>query len=227
MNLVIIAPDEASGVSFSESFNNLNVKYTIYFPKIAPRVLGEDINNDPKVTQDFQKAVDFAISHGASEIVIACNTLQHWVKKISSKVPIYTTFDAVKHEFPDSKTRPLWLGTTPCVKNIDPDDFKTLPALGRDDLQKISQEITWRVKAVTGADISTAFPIDNISSRQQLGLVVDRFCGELIKNDIQKVVLGCTEYPIAWKLLSSDLKKELVSINPADSLARFVIDKTG
>jgi hypothetical protein len=69
--------------------------------------------------------------------------------------------------YPEKDQRPVWLGTTVFAGKIA--NFPTLISLGKPDLQRLTQEIIWRVKAVYGDDVSTAFDdLVEIASRAVL-----------------------------------------------------------
>ena len=102
-------------------------------------------------------------------------------------------------------------------RNIAPDDFQTLISCKLPHAQDLTQEILWRTKAVTGANIATSglnhIPdLDNPEILKQKVLQLARL---LKQNNITHIALGCTELPIAFSMVDHGLKTE----DPAAAVA--------
>lgn len=226
----VIAPDKPSGYSFNTALRSRGIKTEIQYADIEPRVIGDRINESSQVEKDLSRAITDGYRKGFHTVVIACNTLQLWVDRalaltpraIAREVNVLTTFDALRRQFPDPKTRPLWLGTTVTVRSIN--DFPTLLSLGRPDIQDVVQRIVWRTKDVTGADTKTASAgIVDIGSSEKLQEDVLWIVDQLRRTGIKDVVLGCTELPIAFgKFINQEDTKGLTLIDPAVSLSRML-----
>lgn len=202
MKIAIIEPDLASGEYFLNVVNRgENIQVRRCLVNIAPRVLGNKLNHDQRVTEDFQKAVDDCLIGGENAMVVACNTLQLWLPKISTKgVKVITTFDAVDWKMNRTKLVPLWLGTWLLVEEITRiNKYITLLSENREDLQNKLQEIIWRVKAVEGSDVSGAGIMEEIDSVDRLVSVASLFFESLKESEIKVIVLGCTELPLLVK----------------------------
>ena len=177
--MAVIAPDRPSGQAYHSVLMAHKLKADLRVVSIAPRVIGDKMNTNSAVEKDLALAIKRAHDEGYEEMSIACNTLQLWKDRalgltpcIAHKVQIVTTFEAMKKKVPELQTRPVWLGTTVTCRNIAPGDFQTLVSRNLPKAQELTQEIIWRTKAVTGANIATSglnhIPdLDNLESLKQ------------------------------------------------------------
>lgn len=229
MNVYVIAPDQPSGDAFNTAFRSRGIKTEIRYADIEPRVIGDRINENPKVQEDLARAIADGYRKGFRTMVIACNTLQLWVDRafslvdqgVSRHVRVLTTFDALAQQFPDPSIRPLWLGTTVTVRTIN--GFPTLLSLGKPEIQDVVQRIVWRTKGVTGADTKTASAdIVDIESPEKLREDVIWLIGQLKHLGTREVVLGCTELPIAFGYAGEEEKAGLKFIDPAVAVAEML-----
>ena len=228
--IFIIAPDKSSGDAFSKKILDNSVSSELYYAKIAPRVVGNKINLDPQIEYDLKEALLEGYNRGFDNIVIACNTLQFWLRRamdllpqeVSQNIRVMTTFDALEAEYPMENKRPVLLGTTITVNEFK--NFPTLISLGLNDIQDLVQEIIWRVKAVTGSDITTATAdIKDISNQEILKEKTDILIDNLLRHNIKTVVLACTELPIAVNNYLDKFKKEdFEFIDPADLITKYL-----
>lgn len=227
--MYVIAPDKPSGDAFNAALVSRGIKTEIGYVDIEPRVIGDRINENPKVEKDLAGAILKGSRKGFQTMVIACNTLQLWIDRALSLLPreivqqvnVLTTFDALRRQFPDLKTRPLWLGTTATIRTIN--DFPTLLSMGKPEVQDVVQRIVWRTKGVTGADTRTAsVDIDELKNPVRLREDMLRLFDQLQQLGIEKVVLGCTELPIAFGYASEEEKSGLMLIDPAVAVAEML-----
>lgn len=225
-SVFVIAPDKPSGDAFNTELVRRGVKTEIYYADIEPRVIGDQINTNPKVERDLASAIAAGHRQGFRRMVIACNTLQLWVDRarellspgVSRRVRVVTTFDALRQQFPHPETRPLWLGTTVTVRFVK--DFPTLLSLGKPEVQDVVQRIIWRTKAVTGADTKAApANIEDMANAGKLREDVKWIVRELKRLGIKEVVLGCTELPIAFGYINEEEKTSLTLVDPAVAVA--------
>ena len=228
----MIAPDKPSGEAFNEALRKQGVETEVMYADIEPRVIGQDMNLDPKVEEDLARAIRQGWERGFKKMVIACNTLQLWINKARrlldeqthQKIRIITTFEAVRAQYGDQAAKPVWVGTSVLARLIPAEYFPTLLALHLDHLQEIAQEVIWRVKGVTGADVTTADPtIEDITSKDKLKDKTRQLVEGLKENGLTQVIMGCTELPIAFKAYSTAAdKKGMELIAPADCVAEIV-----
>lgn len=232
--MYVIAPDKPSGDAFNTALRDCGIDTQIEYADIEPRVIGDRINENPKVQKDLAWAIVEGSRKGFQTMVIACNTLQLWIDRALSLLPreivqqvnVLTTFDALRRQFPNPKTRPLWLGTTVTVRAIT--DFPTLLSLGKPEIQDVVQRIVWRTKGVTGADTRTvSADIVDIESPQKLREDVSWLTNRLREYGMKEVVLGCTELPIAFGYVSEGERSGLNLIDPAVAVAEMVLASTG
>jgi L-asparaginase/Glu-tRNA(Gln) amidotransferase subunit D len=226
VKLYVIIPDISSGDYFNKKLKKQNIETEYDYYKISPRVINNKLTTSSNVVNDmnsiFKKFTDKTRS-----IVIACNTLQLWLKDIDpvykKNVKIYTTFEACDWQFRKLKIKPLWLGTTPLVERVI--SFPTLLTYKQELVQNKVQELIWRIKMLNGDDISTAFDSvksdmnkSKIAQNKIIKILKQEIIKTLIKLNIKKVILGCTELPMIFK------EKEfgIDFIDPADVLAKFV-----
>lgn len=224
MKVWVIAPDRPSGDAFDKVLRENGIETEVDYPEITPRVLGDRMNPDLQVANDLEKAIGAA---KWPDVVIACNTLQLWLPnvKVPEGVKIYTTFEAARKKFPGEK--PVWLGTTPTVKEIG--DFPTLLSLGKPGLQDLTQEVIWRVKGMTGAEIGTAMSeVRNIKSEEALRTKVIELLDGLRNAGVKEVILGCTELPMAFEDYASGESRTGVNlIDPARLVAEWLGQSRG
>ena len=238
----MIAPDRPAGEDFFKVFeeeinkSGLPIGLEIVYPYIPPRVMTDgSMNPSPEVAQGLAAAIRDGYVEGFREMVIACNTLQLWVPEAVGLLPeemadvqIYTSIEAVRGEYIDPQVRPLWLGTTPIVRAVSY-DFPTLLTLERQDLQDLSQEIIWRVKAVTGADFANAQEEVQINAKDEnvLREEVGTLIGQLGSLPVKQFIMGCTELSLALvRYLDEEGRPDLEKIeliDPTVILARNVV----
>lgn len=204
--IFLLAPDMGSGYAFERKMKLKKINPVLHFYTIPPRVLGENINKSKKVTSEFEKALKKSFTFNLP-VAIACNTLQFWLTKVDKRFlrhgKVITTFKACKNKFKDSITKPVWLGTTPTSILIK--SFPSLYKLKLDDLQSKVQELIWRIKMVNGDDVSSAPLVvkkdmhRKLTQKNKIKILKKEIVEGLQKNNIRKVILGCTELPLAFK----------------------------
>lgn len=251
-NLAVVIPDIPSGMEFRKSVTAKGIDSDCFEAKITPRVVGNKLNEDPAVTADLAETLLKLYLAGYRNVAIGCYTLQLWkwraiylLRDSGIDLPdlnVISAFDEAEKAYPDPKTRPVWLGTTPTCKILEPDHFKTPVNMGLDKAQGLTQEIIWRTKAAFGADYSTSgYRIDDpdvvedLTSKENLKAKVIQLIGKLKENNIQKVFMGCTELPQAFGILSEREVEEIYPglklIDPADAMSErykeIIAEKNG
>ena len=227
--IFVIAPDKPSGDDFNLALHQRGMQTEIFYYSVAPRVIGDQINPDPQVERDLAGAIQKGFDAGYHFMVIACNTLQLWLpkaivllpEKVQEDVRIFTTFTALKQKFPNHQNRPVWLGTTVICREMPENNFQTLLSMNLPELQNNVQEIIWRVKGVTGADIRTASGIiKEIQNPKILKETVSLFLRKVRDRSLKQAIMGCTELPIAFReFCTEEEKSSLTLIDPAEVLA--------
>ncbi len=226
----LIAPDSASEASFINEFIKQNIPFIIDNTKIAPRVIKEHKNPSDEVAINLASCLLNAYLKEFRYVAIACNTLQSWIpqavsmlgNRINKSIRIISTFEESKREFSDRKKRPVWLGTTVTQREIKKKDFDTLLSLKHSTLQHQLQEIIWRTKAVSGSDISTAWHINKIYSKDILIYRTTDLLEKLQKYKLTSLILGCTELPIAFQMLPKDILEQFMIYDPAVFVANTI-----
>ena len=86
------------------------------------------------------------------------------------------------------------------------------------------QEIIWRIKAFQGSDTSTApnysTPLNN---KEYLNQKIEQLFNRLNELKIKEVILGCTELPEAFDIMAARHKLTFTTINPADLVAKQIL----
>lgn len=228
----MIAPDRPSGEAFNAALRKHGVETEIMYADIEPRVIGQEMNLDPKVEEDLARAIRQGWERGFNKMVIACNTLQLWINKARrlldeqthGKARIITTFEAMRAQYGEQSTKPVWVGTSVLSRLIPAEYFPTLPALHLGHLQELAQEVIWRVKGVTGADVTTADPaIEDITSKEKLIDKTRLLVVGLKENGLTQMIMGCTELPIAIKDYATPTdKRGMEFIDPAEAVAKMI-----
>jgi aspartate/glutamate racemase len=204
--IAVLAPDAPSGQAYYSVLMANKLKADLRVVSIAPRVLGNQMNTSSEVEYDLARAIKQAHDQGYRNLSVACNTLQLWKDKalqftpcIAHNMRIITTFEAMRNKFPDPATRPVWLGTTVTCRSIDPNDFPTLLSQKLPEAQRLVQEIIWRTKAVTGAATATSgLNHQDMANPEILKYKVAQLIKVLKRNNLNHIVMGCTELPIAF-----------------------------
>ncbi len=227
VKLYVIVPDIASGIVFNNVLNENGISTEWKYYKIAPRVIDNKISQSNEVGDDLNKVFS-SFKDKTQSVVIACNTLQLWLpevkKEYKTNIKIYTTFEACVWKFSNSKSKPVWLGTTPLVKETT--KFPTLLSMKLQHAQDMVQEIIWRVKMVEGDDFKTA-PENirndaNLSRAQQqnkINQLRDNVLDILKKKGAKHVILGCTELPMVF---TKKKMNGIEFIDPAQVTAEYI-----
>lgn len=241
--LAVIIPDKISGEDFQESLEANGIKTESILADITPRVVrdgtGHHIINPRigKVSLDLANVILDTTARGFTQITFACNTvsldlfvkpalevlselgLQHGVhfRLLTSLRSLVIAYDFKIADIP------LFLGTTPICYELERPGFKTLLSEDR-LLQSLTQEVIWRTKAIYGMDHSTAGPYrPKLTNKRAYENALESFIIQLNSLHFDKLILGCTELPLALKdatKLGLELNKQL--INPADILAQTI-----
>jgi len=236
--VVAIAPDRPAGEMFlkvlQKGLDPLGFDVRLEVVKIAPRIEGDQLTNAPeKVSRDLARSLVNVWQGGADFITISCNTLSLPVFLDAAveiareqeprlrKAQLVTTIGAVKEMYSQKGVRHLWLGTTSTCSFLSRDGFDTLEVLGHPEAQSLVQEIIWRVKAITGSDVSSAekYLGKNLRSREELEKSMQKLGSILRRLNRHRVILGCTELPLAfcWHPL-----KGIEGIDPASAVAAVI-----
>lgn len=223
--IFLLAPDKGSGYAFQNKLKKHDINSILHFYTIAPRVIVDKINYSRTVTNQFEKALSKSFSFGLP-VVVACNTLQFWLSKISKRIlrrgKIITTFKACKVKY-IGKIKPVWLGTSPTSSLIK--FFPSLYKMGLLDLQTKVQELIWRIKLLNGDDVSSAPKVvlrdraDKNIQKEKIKVLKKEIINGLVSNNIFKVILGCTELPQVFK---RNKIKGIRFYDPADILANYI-----
>ncbi|MBN1622447.1 MAG: aspartate/glutamate racemase family protein [Endomicrobiales bacterium] len=215
--LIVLAPDKLSGDDFAAEVKKDGIFADIEYIDIPPRVVkspgatyADQLSDNPAVARELAYSIMNQYEKGYKVMAIACNTLHHWLPEAMAYLPsnvreditilntIETTKEFISAEAQDSEM-PVWLGTSPLTRqsNIVKDSFPTLDSLGYDNLQDIAQQIIWQVKALEG--LSGA---ERGVQEDHIKVITGVFVSKLREAGINNVVMGCTELPIAFKLVS-------------------------
>lgn len=227
LQLYVIIPDRSSGDWFINKLHKQGIATEYgYFP-IHPRVIGDKLTTSPLVARDMNR-IFHRFTDETKSVVIACNTLQLWIDDIHQSykkhVKIYTTFEACDWKFRSLHTPPVWLGTTPLVERVT--QFPTLLSLGHPDVQRLVQELIWRIKMVYHDDIKTAFEsvrndrtLPPKKQWQKIHEIKDMLVYTIRSLGISTVILGCTELPMVFR---DEGDTGVTWVDPADVLAEYI-----
>lgn len=226
IKVYVIAPDRASGYFFCDVMKNRGIEAEFNFHKVRPRVIENKLTTANDVTEDMNKIFG-EFRDKTKSVVIACNTLQLWLKKVDQKymtnVKVYTTFEACGWKFEKWKQKPLWLGTTPLVKATE--SFPTFISLGRPDLQEKLQELIWRIKMLEGDEFGTAPKVvkDDYMNRplqkSKINVLRTLLLEGLKELGVRTVIMGCTEIPLVFR---KNKELGITFVDPANVLADYI-----
>ena len=178
-------------------------------PQIADRqraLAGEGPSPLPQLLHGIQQLNRLGVSH----IVIACNTAHYWYEalKQESDAPILHIADVTLEAIED---KPKKVGLIATQGTLDAGWFQQrFAAIGTESLLPTQDEITrWFVPgcyAVKRGDL------------QQGGELLTLQARALRERGAEKLVLACTEVPVALAAISSPYLNE--AIDPAEALAQ-------
>lgn len=227
IKVYVIAPDIYSGDAFNKVLNKQGIDTEFHFHKIAPRVFENKITTKMDVVNDMN-AIFKTFNDKTKSVVIACNTLQLWLDKIDKKyqenVKVYTTFEACEWKFKMNKHKPVWLGTTPLVRETK--KFPTLVSLNDETTQELVQELIWRIKMYGDDDIQTAperVKHDASLSKSYQKTKINKLKLEIISSlklhGVSSVITGCTELPLVF---DKENDSGINFYDPAKILAEYI-----
>lgn len=227
IKVYVIAPDIYSGDAFNKVLNKQGIDTEFHFHKIAPRVIENKITTSANVVNDMN-SIFKTFSDKTKSIVIACNTLQLWLGKIDKRyqenVKVYTTFEACEWKFKNSKDKPVWLGTTPLVRETK--KFPTLISLNDEITQELVQELIWRIKMYGDDDIQTApyrVKSDSKLSKSYQKIKINKIKQEILialkSHKIKSVITGCTELPL---IFNKEKEDGISFFDPAKILSEYI-----
>lgn len=227
MKVQIVAPDSFSGDAFNKVIKDggFETIYNVY--SIPPRVIEDKISTSPDIVNKLNEIFS-GLNTSHKIVVIACNTLQLWIDKIDPKYrdifKIITTFESSWDKFRNYPVKPLWLGTTPLVRNTS--KFPTLLTYNKPLIQDLVQELIWRVKMYGNNDISTAQ--ENVKkdinlSKAEQKIIINKTKEKIIKSlaelGVKDVILGCTELPIVF---NNKTESGIKFYDPAEVLSEYI-----
>jgi hypothetical protein len=162
---------------------------------------------------------------------------------------LYTTLDAIKEKYANTteEERPFILCTRPLSEELPKQQpgLKTLNNLNLEEEIDLTQEIIWRVKAIKQSD-TPQFTENkkentgqNTDLKKEQSVIPDKFIDmkneETLKSQItklvrqlkaqkiNKVILGCTELPIAFKEYADpEVLEGFEFIDAADILVEII-----
>ena len=242
--VAVIVPDYAAGKAFSGVLRNKGVEPILYDFKISPRIVVDEEARSRLTKKPYDIALELA--SGIQEIVrqtphslvtISCNTLSldkfilpmkgmlhmNGFKEDEDYI-LYTTLDALSDSGVRDNPNNVFLGTNGIVEELSSGKFTTLLDFGYANIQELVQELTWRVKGVTGADISSAPNyLVCLKNRDELDRKIKLLTFDLKDKEINEVILGCTELPIAFKRAKKLGLQTANLIDPAYIVAEKII----
>lgn len=178
-------------------------------PQIADRqraLAGEGPSPLPELLHGIQQLNRLGVSH----IVIACNTAHHWYEALqqASEAPILHIAEATVGNIEDT---PQKVGLIATQGTLDAGWFQQrFAAIGTECLLPTRDEITrWFVPgcyAVKRGDLRLGGELLTLQARA------------LRERGAEKLVLACTEVPVALAAISSPYLNE--AIDPAEALAQ-------
>lgn len=227
IKVYVIAPDIYSGQDFNKVLNKHNIETEFHFHKIRPRVIENKITTSNDVLDDMNSIFE-TFQDKTKSVVIACNTLQLWIDEIKEdykrNIKVYTTFEACEWSFAKSKTKPLWIGTTPLTRVIK--RFPTLISLKDEENQEVVQELIWRIKMYGNDDIQTApdrVKRDFLTTKYYQKVKINKLKQDIFtclkKHNIKHVINGCTELPL---IFNKKRENGITFYNPAEILADYI-----
>ncbi|MFM1539346.1 glutamate racemase [Helcococcus bovis] len=175
-----------------------------------------DLKNSPygdksgdEITSFTKKNIEFFLKNGVKLVVVACNTASSYniesIREIYN-VPIITVLESA-------------------ISGIDKDDKNILLAATKatcnsgyfDKLLKMNFE---NVNLYKEACIDIVPSIENKNlNDEEIQSIVDKYIKKYSEEKINKLILGCTHYPIWKKYFNNSVYKEVEVFDPAQKLA--------
>lgn len=175
-----------------------------------------DLKNSPygdksgdEITSFTKKNIEFFLKNGVKLVVVACNTASSYniesIREIYN-IPIITVLESA-------------------ISGIDRDDKNILLAATKatcnsgyfDKLLKMNFE---NVNLYKEACIDIVPSIENKNlNDEEIQSIVDKYIKKYSEEEINKLILGCTHYPIWKKYFNNSVDKEVEVFDPAQKLA--------
>lgn len=244
----VISPDEKPGKDFVGILSNLGINTSNKDKSIPPRVDRLEITSDIfQVAEALAASILEEIESGLNILTIACNTLSlpifvdqalriinDKIDKSEQSFKLVLTIPEIKFYIEDNPDKKIIvLGTIPLSKILADKTQGPLPTAvnfeghRHDILLSLVQEIIWRIKARQGSNVSTA-PIYEERLDDEHALIQKlRKLNELLTTmGIDDVIMGCTELPEAFKIMSQipEIEINYTLIDPATLVAKKIKD---
>ncbi len=174
------------------------------------------IGGGPDPFPAMQRALRRLESAGASLIAIPCNTAHHWhaALQATTSLPILHIADALVHELAEANPRPCAIGVLASEGALQTRIYQDrLTAQGFACVlpdRSGQAEVTQAIRLVKAGEVPQA----RIRLRRQ--------AAALLAGGAAKVVMACTEIPLALADEQEELKGLL--LDPTDALARTCVD---
>lgn len=234
----IIAPDIASANQFSDIIKKYKIDTKILHVNVHPRVENNSLTkNTNKVVHDLDIALAQAKNLHSDTITIACNTLSLPIfidpaKKFLTKDQkkfVIPTIEVIEKYTNLHDEDSIILGTKPLMEILSSDNkirthtLKDVEDSTEKDLNLV-QEIIWRIKFFQKSDTSTAPNYSTpLKNKKYLNQKIDQLFNRLNELKIKEVILGCTELPEAFDIMATRNKLTFTTINPADLVAKQIL----
>ncbi|MFM1533622.1 glutamate racemase [Helcococcus ovis] len=175
-----------------------------------------DLKNSPygdksgdEITSFTKKNIEFFLKNGVKLVVVACNTASSYnIEKIREiyNVPIITVLESA-------------------ISGINKEDKNILLVATKatcnsgyfDKLLKMNFEIVNLYKEAC-IDIVPSIENKNLVD-DEIQVIVDKYIKKYSKEKIDKLILGCTHYPIWKKYFENSVNKDVEIFDPAHKLA--------
>lgn len=186
--------------------NHLPHEHIIYFGDIARLPYGTKSNDT--IRHFAAQTAQFLIKQNVKALVIACNTISAVAKdeiiKIAGNIPVIDVISSgvIASAFA-SKNNKLGVIATPATVNSNAYALK---------LHKINSKLEVFSKAC-----SLFVPLieEGYLEHKALELIAQEYLNELIHNNIDTLILGCTHYPLIQSTLKKILGDNVNIIDPA------------
>ncbi|GAA0753589.1 glutamate racemase [Ideonella azotifigens] len=172
--------------------------------------------NPAHVVERSLKVTQHLIDQGASLIVIACNTATAWA--IDTLRERHPTLDlvgvepGVKPAVALSRNRRVGVMATPST--LASERFASLLARYANDCKILGVGCRGLAAAIEQGEIAC----------EQVDQLLDLYCAELRRAEVDTAVLGCTHYPFVAERIAQRLGPEVQLLDTADAVARQALN---
>lgn len=154
-----------------------------------------------------EQNIEFLLSKGADLIISACHSASSAIlqEKVSCSVPLLNVIEPSCQEA-KSKSKNKKIGL-----------LATQGTVSSGQYQKLIPQLQAQAAPLLVSLVESGWTNDPITDQ-----IIDRYTSGLKKAEIDTLILGCTHFPLLKDSIQKNLGKDVLLVDPGDSLAKEV-----